>query len=167
MCNQCYEHSFVCTGCGAVLDTAWEGLMPYYVERRNLKTLCESSSDSCFVWLLRYQGKIVRVGYGDLLKLFKETKPSPHYIKFDSAFIYWLGDNEWRNVFATVAMANIEGVVNRQAATNNKYVGKMSIRFKSSVPAYVRSHILADPDLKIGELGYWDIDRLREAGYVH
>lgn len=167
MCNQCYEsQAFICPGCGTVQDEAWHGLMPYYVERRNIKTLCESSKDSCFVWLLRYQGKIVRVGYGDLLKLLKETKPSPHYTKFDSVFVYWLGDSEWRNRFALCCMAGIEGVQNRRGVESEKYVGKMSIRFKSTVPCHVRRFLLEEPDLKVGDMGYWDLDKLREAGYV-
>lgn len=167
MCKQCYDaQSFVCPGCGAVLNEDWAGLSPYYVERRNLKNVVDTSKDSCFVWLLRYQGKIVRVGYGDLLKLFKETKPSPHYIKFDSAFVYWLGDNEWRNRFALVAIASIDGVENRRGIESEKYVGKMALRFRSCVPAYVRQHIIEDPDYKVGDFGYYDIDRLRESGYV-
>ena len=167
MCNQCYVgQTFVCSGCGTVQDEAWQGLMPYYVERRNLKNVVETSKDSCFVWLLRYQGSIVRVGYGDLLKLFKETKPSPHYVKFDSVFIYWLGDNEWRNRFALCCMANIDGVQNRRGVESNKYCGKMSIRFKSTVPGHVRRFLLEEPDLRVGDMGYWDIDKLREAGYV-
>lgn len=166
MCNQCYGQSFVCPGCGTIHDEAWKGLAPYYVERRNIKALCETSQDSCFVWFLRYKGEIVRVGYGDFLKLSKETKPSPHYTKFDSVFVYWLGDSEWRNQFATYAMANIEGVQNRRGVESNKYVGKMSIRFKNTIPSHIRRFVLEDPDLTIGDMGYWDIDKLREGGYV-
>ena len=167
MCNICdEEHEFVCPGCGEIKTEDWAGLSPFYAERKNIKTLLDSSNDSCFVWLLRYRGKIVRVGYGDFLKLNNETKPSPHYIKFDSVFVYWLGDEEWRNRFALSCMANIEGVQNRRGVESNKYVGKMALRFKSSVPMHVRRFLLDEPDMKVGDMGYWDIERLREAGYV-
>ena len=166
MCNMCEGQNFVCPCCGGIVCEDWSGLSPYYVERKGIKTLCESNKDSCFVWLLRYRGKIVRVGYGDLFKLFNETKPSPHYIKFDSVFAYWLGDEEWRNRFALACMANIEGVQNRRGVESDKYKGKMSIRFRSSVPMHVRRFLLEEPDLKVGDMGYWDIERLREAGYV-
>jgi hypothetical protein len=168
MCNKCYEsdQSFVCSSCGTPLSEDWAGLSPFYAERKSLKDLVETNKDSCFVWLLRYRGKIVRVGYGDLLKLYKETKPSPHYIKFDSVFVYWLGDNEWRNRFALACIAGIDGVHNRRGVESNKYVGKMTLRFRSCVPAYVRQHILEDPDYKVGDFGYYDIERLQEGGYV-
>lgn len=168
MCNQCYENEpFVCSGCGSLKDPDWEGLSPFYVDRRNLKDLASKGSDENLVWLLRYRGKIVRVGYGGLLKLFNETKPSPHYIKFDGAFVYWLGNEEWRNRFALCCMAGIEGVQNRRGIESEKYVGKMGLRFRACVPAYVRRHIIEDPDLKVGEFGYYDIDRLKEDGYVY
>lgn len=169
MCNQCCENeSFVCSGCGALKSEEWSGLSPFYVDRRNLKELvAQGGGDENLVWLLRYKGKIVRVGYGGILKLFNETKPSPHYVKFDGAFVYWLGDPEWRNRFALHCMANIDGIVNRRGIESAKYVGKMSIRFRSCVPAYLRSHILEDPDLKVGEFGYYDMERLRQDGYVY
>lgn len=168
MCNQCYENeTFVCSGCGALKSEEWAGLDPFYVDRRNLKTLAEQGSDDSLVWLLRYRGKIVRVGYGDVQKLYKETKPSPYYIKFDGAFVYWLGDEEWRNRFALCCMAGIDGVQNRKGIESNKYVGKMALRFRSCVPVHVRRHVLDDPDLRVGDYGYWDIDKVREAGYVY
>lgn len=168
MCNQCYDNeTFVCSGCGALKEQTWTGLSPFYVDRRNLRQLAEQGeSDENLVWLLRYKGKIVRVGYGDIQKLYKETKPSPYYIKFDGAFVYWLGNEEWRNRFALCCMANIEGVQNRRGIESQKYVGKMTLRFRSCVPAYVRQHILEDPDYKVGDFGYYDIERLREGGYV-
>lgn len=169
MCNQCNEsEGFVCSSCGMIRDESWSGLSPFYVDRRNLKDLVESGGgDENLVWLLRYRGKIVRVGFGGIVKLYKETKPSPHYIKFDGAFVYWLGDPEWRNRFALCCMAGIEGLQNRRGIESDKYVGKMSLRFRESVPAYVRGHILEDPDLKVGSFGYYDREKLQEAGYVY
>lgn len=166
MCENCCNATFVCPVCGTIVDPAWEHVQVYACERKALKSLVGSCGDANFVWFLRYQGKIVRVGFGDLQKLYKETKPSPVYTKFDSVFIYWCRDAEERNVFATYSMANIEGILNRKAAPNNKYVGKMSIRFRSVVPVHIRQYVLGDPDLRIGDAEYWDIDRLREAGYV-
>lgn len=168
MCNQCYENEpFVCSGCGSLKSEDWQGLSPFYVDRRDLKRLSEQGGDENLVWLLRYQGKIVRVGYGGIHKLYKETKPSPYYTKFDGAFVYWLGDGEWRNRFALWCMANIEGIQNRRGIESNKYVGKMSLRFRFCVPAYVRTHILEDPDLRVGDFGYYDLERLRADGYVY
>jgi hypothetical protein len=156
----------VCRQCGAILDPQWEHVYVYACDRKMLKSLVGGCSDSTFVWFLKLEGKIVRIGFGDLLKLYKETKPSPVYTRFDSVFIYWLSSEEERNVFATYSMANIEGVLNRKAVANNKYVGKMSIRFNNTVPMNIRQYVLKDPDIVIGSTGYWDIDRLREAGYV-
>ena len=169
MCNQCCENeSFVCNSCGALKDEEWGGLSPFYVDRRNLKDLAsQGGGDENLVWLLRYKGKIVRVGYGGIGKLYKETKPSPYYIKFDGAFVYWLGDEEWRNRFALCCMAKIDGVQNRKGVESHKYCGKMALRFRSCVPAYVRRHVIEDPDLKVGEFGYYDADKLREDGYVY
>ena len=166
MCENCSGATFVCESCGTIIDPAWEHIAVWACERKMLKALVNGCSDATFVWFLRYQGKIVRVGYGDLQKLYKETKPSPVYTKFDSVFIYWCRDVEERNVFATYSMANIEGILNRKAAPNNKYVGKMAIRFRSVVPMHMRQYVMSDPDLRIGDAEYWDIDRLREAGYV-
>lgn len=166
MCENCCESSFVCPVCGTIVDSSWDRINVYACDRKALKGLVGSCADPTFVWFLRYQGKIVRVGFGDLQKLYKETKPSPVYTKFDSVFIYWCSSLEERNIFATYAMANIEGILNRKAAPNNKYVGKMGIRFRSIVPVHIRQYVLNDPDLRIGDAEYWDIDKLREAGYV-
>lgn len=168
MCNQCCENEpFVCSKCGTLKEDCWVGLSPFYVDRRNLRNLAEQGNgDNNLVWLLRYRGKIVRVGYGGIDKLYKETKPSPYYTKFDGAFVYWLGEEEWRNRFALCCMASIEGVQNRRGVESNKYVGKMALRFKSCVPSYLRAHIIEDPDYRVGDFGYYDIEKLRDGGYV-
>lgn len=166
MCINCSESTFVCQTCGTILDPNWERLSPFYCTRRMLKDLVESSDSDCFVWFLKYKEKIVKIGFGSLEKLHNETAPNPRYCKFDSAFIYLCKDISERNIFATYAMGNIEGIVNRKAVPNEKYIGKMQLQFKNTISNYVRQHVIEDPDLIIGNARYWDIDRLREAGYV-
>lgn len=167
MCVECQNHNFVCNKCGTILDPEWERLLGYWTDRKGLRRLVETSKSDCFVWFLKYNDKIVRVGFGSLQKLFNETKPSPHYIKFDSVFIYMCRDIEERNIFATYAMGNIDSVDNRKAVPNERYIGKMLLRFKSTVPVKVRQYVLDDPDLVIGSAKYWDIRKLRENGYVY
>ncbi len=167
MCVECQNHNFVCNKCGTILDPEWERLLGYWTDRKGLRRLVETSKSDCFVWFLKYNDKIVRVGFGSLQKLFNETKPSPHYIKFDSVLIYMCRDIEERNIFATYAMGNIESVDNRKAVPNERYIGKMLLRFKSTVPIRVRQYVLEDPDLVIGSAKYWDIRKLRENGYVY
>lgn len=167
MCIKCQESSFVCQTCGSLLDPDWERLVPYWIERKNIKRIVNTSESDCFVWFLKYCGKIVRVGFGSLQKLLNETKPSPHYVKFDSAFIYLCDSVDERNIFATYAMGSIDGVDNRKAVPNERYVGKMALRFKSAVPMSVRQYVIDDPDLTIGESKYWDMNKLRGSGYVY
>ena len=166
MCDKCYLNMYACPDCGAILDEEFRHLQPFGVYRKELRELEKTSTDSSFVWFLRYQGKIVKVGFGDLHKLFGETKPNAHYCKFDSVYIYYCVDDEERNIFATKSMGCLDGLVNRKAVPNNKYVGVMGLRFHRAVNSYMRQAVLDNPDLIIGEAKYWDIDKLREAGYV-
>lgn len=167
MCVECQNHNFVCDHCGTILDPEWGRLIGYWTDRKGIKRIVETSKSDCFVWFLKYNDKIVRVGFGSLQKLLSETKPSPRYIKFDSVFIYMCRDIEERNIFATYAMGNIEGIDNRRGVPNERYIGKMSLRFRSVVPEYVREYVMNDPDLVVGEMKYWDIRKLREQGYVY
>lgn len=166
MCENCYSQTYVCPDCGMIIDEDFRHLIVYPVKRKELRELEKTSTDHSFVWFLRYKGKIVKVGFGDLHKLYGETKPNAHYCKFDSVYIYWCKDEDERNIFATKSMGNIDGVVNRKAVPNNKYVGVMGLRFKNIVNDYMRRAILDNPDLIIGDAKYWDIDKLKEVGYV-
>ncbi len=166
MCDNCYVHEYACPDCGSILDEEFKYLRPYCAWRKELAELEKTSTADSFVWFLRYRGKIVKVGFGDLHKLYGETKPNAHYCKFDSVFIYWCKDEDERNIFATKSMGCIEGVVNRKAVPNNKYVGIMGLRFRRVVGDYMRKAVLDNPDLIIGEAKYWNIEKLREDGYV-
>lgn len=167
MCMNCQEYNFVCRSCGTILDPEWERLQPYWIDRKGIKRIVDTSDSRNFVWFLRYAGKIVRVGFGDLHKLLNETKPSPRYIQFDSVFIYMCDSIEERNIFATYAMGNIDGVDNRRALRNNRYVSNGALRFKDVVSLDIRNYVLEDPDFLIGETKYWDVNKLRESGYVY
>ena len=166
MCVNCYNSNFVCETCGAIMNEDWKHMQPYFCLRKGLKKLKDTSSDENFVWFLRLDDKIVKVGFGSLYKLWRETLPSPYYCRFDSVFVYWCNSEDERNVFATFAMGNIEGVSNRKAVPNIRYIGKSELRFKSVVPGNIREYVMQDPDLVIGNSKYWDIEKLREAGYV-
>lgn len=166
MCVNCYNSNFVCSTCGTIVNEDWKNLVPYFCLRKSLKRLKDTSDSENFVWFLRLDDRIMKIGFGSLHKLWRETLPSPYYTRFDSVFIYWCKSEEERNIFATFAMGNIEGIVNKKAVPNTKYVGKTELRFKSVVPGDMRDYVMRDPDLIIGDSKYWDIDKLREAGYV-
>ena len=170
MCDSCFEYEFVCRKCGTILDPEFTDKQVYLAERKQLKPLADTAPDgdagNWFVWFLRYHGTIVKVGWGSLQKLCNEMKPNSSYCKFDTVFIYYCDSEAERNVFATVAMGRIEGVVNRKAVPNMRFVGRAGVQFKNTVPPYIRSVVLSEPDLVIGEAQYWDLTKLQEASYV-
>lgn len=166
MCNDCYNYDFVCETCGTILNEEYSHIVGYFANRKMLKDLMKTSNEESFVWFLRYNGKIVKVGFGSLSKLFNETKPNANYIKFDTVFIYYCNSKDERDIFATASMGYIDGIVNKKAVPNKRYIGKTDLVFKNTVPPYIRKIVLTEPDLVIGNNIYWDAYRLKEEGYV-
>ena len=164
MCDKCSESKFICPDCGAVLDGS-DGPEPYICTRKDLKNLIFTSRSDCFVWILRFNGVPIKVGYGPLIKLFNETRPNANYVRFDTVIIYWLPSVEERNIFACRAMGEIDGIVNRRGVPNRKYKSRTEMRWRiTGVSPAARETILGDPAFYIGETPYWDISELEAYG---
>ena len=164
MCVNCQQYNYICPDCGEVLDSDYIHLKAYYCLRRNIKNLLWSSQSDNFVWLLRFEGKIVKVGFGNLIKLLNETRPNANYTRFDSVFLYYCNNEEERNEFACRCMGEIDGVINRRGVHNNRYKTKKELRWSNPVNPETRDIILGDPDFAVGDSQYYDIDRLQEYG---
>lgn len=164
MCEICAEQNYVCPKCGKILDPDWEQLVPYICARKDIKNISWTCSSENFVWLLRFEGRIVKVGYGGLVKLLNETRPNATYIRFDTAIIYLCNSEEERNVFACRTMGELEGIVNRRGVVNTRYKTLTEMKWRTNIPMDVKTAVLGDPDFKIGNTGYWDISKLSEYG---
>lgn len=164
MCDECAKYEYVCQKCGTITDAEFAHLVPYVCTRKELKNLVHTSTADTFVWFLRFQGKIVKVGYGTLIKLLNETRPNANYLRFDTAIIYWCKDAVERNVFACRSMGEIEGLFNRKGVDNIKYKPLAKMKWKTPVSVSVRSSMLGDPLFYIGETGYWDVSELTAYG---
>ena len=166
MCVNCQLYNYVCQECGTILDDRYAHLQPYEIDRKSIKNIIWSSQADTFVWFLRFKGQIVKVGFGNLLKLLNETRPNANYIRFDSVFIYYCTDARERDQFACCSMGEIEGVINRRGVKNDRYKTKKEMRWSSVISAETRAMLLGDPEFKIGDNEYYDLDRLVEYG-VH
>lgn len=165
MCEKCKcDEQFICTDCGEVFGDDYVNLKPFSVIRREIKNLVWTSQSDNFVWILRFEGRPVKVGYGSLVKLNNETRPNANYIRFDSVWIYWCDSPETRNSFACRLMGEIPGIVNRRGVMNNRYKTRKEMRWKSNPSASVRDMVLDSPDFEIAGIGYWDIQRLEQFG---
>lgn len=164
MCVNCQLYNYVCQECGEILDNRYSHLKCYPIQRKDIKNIIWSSQSDNFVWFLRFQGKIVKVGFGNLLKLLNETRPNANYIRFDAVFIYYCENEAERNEFACCSMGEIESVMNRRGVRNERYKTKKEMRWNGGVSAETRDMLLGDPDFVIGESQYYDISRLIEYG---
>ena len=160
MCERCNEQEFVCLNCGAVQGT----MIPYQCIRRELKNLLWTSQSENFVWILRFEGRPVKVGCGSLTKLNNETRPNANYIRFDTVWIYWCDNIDDSKALACRLMGEIQGLVNRRGVINNRYKTRNEMRWKSNPPASVRNMLLDSPDFEIAGIGYWDVDKLSQYG---
>lgn len=160
MCENCYQYEFVCEKCGTVNWTEYAGLVPYRAIRREIKNLVATSDSQDFVWVLVFEGKPVKVGYGSLIKLNNETRPNANYIRFDTAWIYYCGNTDFRNQFACRLMGAIKGLVNRKGVVNSVYKTRNEMRWNVNPAISVKNDILDDPDFMIADTGYWDVRKL-------
>lgn len=165
MCEKCNEAEKVfCSVCGSVLAGGWEDKQGYLAQRREIKNLMFGCLAETFVWVLMFEGRPVKVGYGSLVKLNNETRPNATYIRFDSVWIYWCNTGEECRAFACWLMGNIKGIVNRKGVSNSKYKSKTEMRWVNNVPLTNRNLILGEPDFEIAGIGYWSMDKISQFG---
>ena len=164
MCEKCSEHEFICAECGSVVNPEYSHLVPYSIVRKEIKNLVWTSDSENFVWILMFEGRMVKVGQGSLIKLLNETRPNASYIRFDSVRIYWCASTEECKSFACRLMGEIKGLVNRRGVVNTVYKTRAELRWSNKVNPDMREMILGDPEFRIAGVDYWDVRKLVQFG---
>ena len=163
-CEKCKEYEFICKDCGEILWSEYAHIKPFRVIRKEIKNLIWTSDAESFVWVLMFEGRMVKVGQGSLIKLNNETRPNATYIRFDTVLIYYCYNIEESKSLACRLIGELKGIVNRRGVVNSTYKSKTEMRWSTTVNAGMRNMILGEPDFDICGIGYWDVRKLHQFG---